>query len=241
MITSLTTTSLVHGSASSSSLPVSVKIAAGGNWPVYPSILGWPCASVLMMRRAQLGRDSLAVGLQTVDDLLRGFGADAGQGGRLFLKHPRPVGLAHRDLAQQRGVGLLAGFGHRFEEYVAGLLIGLHLGIGHAGVGVEMPDVEDPHPLQTVDVPTVTGNRSHHRLAAVLAAQANLPSGDIDARNQTLEIEFPRAERGLVKVVQIDNDVALRGSVQAEVGDVRVAVNDDVNPACGSVRQVPGR
>jgi hypothetical protein len=49
MITSLTTTSLVHGSASSASLPVTVKIAAGGSWPVYPSILGWPRSSVLMM------------------------------------------------------------------------------------------------------------------------------------------------------------------------------------------------
>jgi hypothetical protein len=42
MITSLTATSLVHGSASPASLPVTVKIAAGGSWPVYPSILGWP-------------------------------------------------------------------------------------------------------------------------------------------------------------------------------------------------------
>jgi hypothetical protein len=49
MITSLTTTSLVHGSLSSSSLPVTVKIASGGSWPVYPSILGCPRSSVLMM------------------------------------------------------------------------------------------------------------------------------------------------------------------------------------------------
>jgi hypothetical protein len=49
MITSLTTTSLVHGSLSSSSLPVTVKIASGGSRPAYPSILGCPRSSVLMM------------------------------------------------------------------------------------------------------------------------------------------------------------------------------------------------
>jgi len=44
MTTSLMMMTLIHGSASSASLPVIVKVAAGGSGPVYPSMLGRPCS-----------------------------------------------------------------------------------------------------------------------------------------------------------------------------------------------------
>jgi len=82
--------------------------------------------------------------------------------------------------------------------------------------------------VQSVQVPAVAADALHHGRPPLLAAQAVLPRGHVHARGQALEIPLPRSDRHLVEIIQVENDVTLRGAKQTEIVEMGVAIDDDV-------------
>src|SRR4051812_6987493 len=105
---------------------------------------------------------------------------------------------------------------------------------------MQVPDVEHPHRLQTIEVKSIAFYTAHDRGAAFRPVKSVLTSGHINTRRQALEIPFPRSDGGFVKIIQIENDVALRGAVQTEIIEVGVAVYNYFHSGDRRIRQVRG-
>ena len=63
---------------------------------------------------------------------------------------------------------------------------------------------------------------------------------DVDAGDEPFQVPFPRADRGLVEVVQVKDHFLLRRAVQPEVTQVGVAGQNDRQARRGRVGQIPG-
>jgi hypothetical protein len=118
----------------------------------------------------------------------------------------------------------------RFEVAAAGLVELVaqpRLDLGGLGMGV--PDLErghrgePPHRLAIAEGPRLDD------AASVLVGVVVVPRGDLQARGQALDIPFPRRGMGLVEVVDVEDQAALRGCEYSEVAQVGVAagLNDD--------------
>ena len=107
------------------------------------------------------------------------------------------------------------------------------------GVGEERPHLQHAHRRQARRVEAVAGDGLQDRAAPLLAAHAVLASRDVDARHQPLQVPLPGPHRGLVEVVQVDDDVPLEAAVEAEVVDVGVAVDDHLDAGHRGVGEIP--
>ena len=67
-----------------------------------------------------------------------------------------------------------------------------------------------------------------------------LPAGHPDARDEPSQVPLPRARMGLVEVVEVEHELALRGGVEPEVAEVRVAADHRGDPGGRQSRDVFG-
>ena len=168
-----------------------------------------------------------------------------GQGGQVLIEPAGElVGLGVVDPGQQRRVfgdpALPVAFaGEPGQRPVAGPAARLRRGPLDLGpqrlarhAVLQVADV-DPlvgpgqqrHRGQVADLGAVSGHAPQDRRFALLLAGAVLPARDPDARHQAPQIPLPRAGVRLVEVVQVDDQIPLRGGVEAEVPQVRVTAD----------------
>ncbi len=102
-------------------------------------------------------------------------------------------------------------------------------GEGEQALGVDplVPDGEFAHPGKTARLGAVRGGGRERGATYVGLAVAVLAGGDGDAGGQALDVPFEGAGEGLVEVVEVEQQGAFRGGVQAEVEQVRVAAELD--------------
>ncbi len=72
----------------------------------------------------------------------------------------------------------------------------------------------------------VSGDTRRDRGMALRFRGARVPAGHPDAGDEPAQVPLPRAGMRLVEVVQVDDEVAFRGSVEAEVTQVGIAADD---------------
>ena len=168
-----------------------------------------------------------------------------GQGGQVLIEPAGElVGLGVVDPGQQRRVfgdpALPVAFaGELGQRPVAGPAARLRRGPLDLGpqrlarhAVLQVADV-DPlvgpgqqrHRGQVADLGAVSGHAPQDRRFALLLAGAVLAARDPDAGDQAPQIPLPRAGVRLVEVVQVDDQVPLRGGVEAEVPQVRVTAD----------------
>ncbi len=101
-----------------------------------------------------------------------------------------------------------------------------------------VPDVEGAH-RSVVDHPfTVGAHRVRRRLRRLAVGQTEMLGGDDDAGGQPLDVPLPRRRQGLVEIVDVEEDVALRRGEPAEIHQVSVAAGLDAKPGRRGRRQV---
>ncbi len=157
------------------------------------------------------------------------------------MQAPAAVGAPLGDLGEEAAVvpppRLVDGPPHH------GPGLGIHLQSGdvrRVGTRGLVPDVEGALRRQAPHRVLVAGDRLHDGSAPLGRRRARIRDGDREAGREALEIPFPRADRDLVEIVEVEDDVALRRTEQAEIVRVRVAVHHHVDAAARPARQVPG-
>jgi hypothetical protein len=85
----------------------------------------------------------------------------------------------------------------------------------------------------------LTDEFANHR-GPPLGLEAVLAARDGDARCQTLHVPFPRSGKGLVEVVEVEQQLPLRRGERAEVGQMRIAAKLDPNAALWRTGEVRG-
>jgi hypothetical protein len=93
---------------------------------------------------------------------------------------------------------------------------------------------------QVAELAAVGRGAAHDRVLAGVLGQAVLAPGDPDAGRQPPHVPFPRAGVGLVEVVEVEDQVALRRGVEAEVAKVGVAADDRLDAGAGQGGEVLG-
>ena len=86
----------------------------------------------------------------------------------------------------------------------------------------------------------VGGHAPTDRFAALVLGRPVLPARDMDARDQPAQVPLPGAGMGLVEVVEVEDEVALRRGVEAEVPEVRVTADDRCDAGGGQPGEVCG-
>jgi hypothetical protein len=86
----------------------------------------------------------------------------------------------------------------------------------------------------------VAADHAAHRGAAGAVLVARLAAGHREARGQSLEVPLEGAAAGLVEVVQVEDEVAVRGGVGAEVEQVGISAHLHLDPAVGKAAHVRG-
>ncbi len=116
--------------------------------------------------------------------------------------------------------------------------------IPRVGVGDEflvrdgVPGVERGKPCQQTHRAPVRAHRVVGALPAGVLVRPCLPAREHQRGGEPLEVPLPRAEHGLVEVVEVDDQIAARVSVQTEVGRVRVAAELRAHACDRRTRQV---
>ena len=127
----------------------------------------------------------------------------------------------------------------RFFSFRA-VSVDLVLGDGVLDVEVGVPDVEDRLGGEGAHRGAVALHGGQGRLAALACREPVVPSGHDEAGSQPLDIPFEGPGQGLVEVVDVEDQAALRRGVGAEVGQVRVAAQLGSQPRRRGGRQVGG-
>ena len=134
------------------------------------------------------------------------------------------------DPVGQAGLGPQAVLGARLR---GGLLDFLHrlrpLGLERLqhllGVEARVPDLEIAQFRELADRLAVGArDRLHHR-GPVLALEAVVAGGDLEARGEPLEVPLPGPGQRLVEVVEVEDQPPVGGGEDAEVGEVGVAAH----------------
>jgi hypothetical protein len=86
-----------------------------------------------------------------------------------------------------------------------------------------IPDVEVTHLGVLAHASAIRAHRRVARCPVQLAVKAEDAARDHDARHQPLQVPFPRSGKGLVEVVDSEDEISLRRGEDAEVGQVHVA------------------
>ena len=103
-----------------------------------------------------------------------------------------------------------------------------------------VPDVDVRLRREVADRRPVGLRDVRRDLATLLVARADAARGDLDARQQPLHVPLERARKGLVEVVEVEEQPALGRAVQAEVRHVRVTAQLHVEPGVRGRREVGG-
>ena len=77
-----------------------------------------------------------------------------------------------------------------------------------------------------------------HRVGALRLGRTVLPPGHPDARDEPAQVPLPRPGVGLVEVVEVEDEVALRGGVEPEVAQVGVAADHGQDAGRGQPGEV---
>src|SRR5687768_18142765 len=75
-------------------------------------------------------------------------------------------------------------------------------------------------------------------MSAIVGLESLLASEDDRAGGEPLDLPLPGPDVGLVEIVEVENERSLGGSVAAEVGDMGVAAELDMNPGRRRLGQV---
>ena len=103
-----------------------------------------------------------------------------------------------------------------------------------------MPDVELALLCKVGHRATILLGAGAHGVLAVLLGEAAVAPADLDARHEAHDVPLPGPGRGLVKVVDVKDEVARVAHEDAEVADVRVADALDLDAGDGHGGEVGG-
>ena len=157
--------------------------------------------------------------------------------------------------SRSRAVALL---GEPGERAVAGPLPGARRGVlerppaGAGSASVQPVEVqplvgalEQRLPGEVRQVLPVGADAATDGVPALLLGRPVLPARDVDAGDQPAQVPLPGAGMGLVEVVEVEDEVALGGGVEAEVAQVRVTADHRRDAGGGQpgevLRHHPGR
>jgi hypothetical protein len=103
-----------------------------------------------------------------------------------------------------------------------------------------VPDVDRAHRRERAHRPAVGARRATDGVAAHAAAESAIAARHLDARGQALDVPFPGPGQGLVEVVDVEDEPAVRCGEPAEVGEVRIAAQLDARAADRRAGEVGG-
>ena len=107
-----------------------------------------------------------------------------------------------------------------------------------ADLDVVVPRIERAHPRRPAHDQAVLGDARDDDCAAVGRVEPSLAPEDLEARREPFHVPFPRTGERLVEVVDVEQHLPLWRGEHAEVRQVRVAAQLDVDAGQGSVREV---
>ena len=93
----------------------------------------------------------------------------------------------------------------------------------HLGLDGEVPKVEHIHFAELGHMLAVGPDAAKNRILGVGFAEAVVATGDHEARCKTLEVPLPWGRQGLIKVVDGEDDLPLRGGEAPEVDQMGVS------------------
>ena len=91
--------------------------------------------------------------------------------------------------------------------------------MGDAGV----PDVQRAHLGVFAQVLAIAGRARHRRIAAGGIGKPIIPGGEHEGGDEALEIPFPWGRQGLVEIVDVEQNIALRRGEAPEIHQVAIA------------------
>ena len=115
-------------------------------------------------------------------------------------------------------------------------LVDVFIDLGHVDVGVV--DVEGAHVRVGMHALAIGSDRDVGGALALVLGEPTSPGGNDAARCQTLDVPLERASKRLVEVVHVEQQVALRRGEEAEVREVGVAAELDIQAAVRMTGQV---
>jgi len=93
-----------------------------------------------------------------------------------------------------------------------------------------VPNVEVTHACESPHRLAVRPHDSKHGPGSLGLAEVALPRRHLETGCETLDVPLERARQGLVEIVEVEDQVALRRCEAAEIGEVRVARELDGEP-----------
>ena len=91
-----------------------------------------------------------------------------------------------------------------------------------------VPDVDRAHRGEAAHLAPVLARGLGHRPAPVALVEAEIPPADREARHEPLHVPLEWARMGLVEVVDVEDQPSVGGCEDAEVGEVRIATELNV-------------
>src|SRR6516164_1535799 len=96
---------------------------------------------------------------------------------------------------------------------------------------MQVPDIQHTHALQTIDIGSITFDTTLDCGITLATIQAVGASRYIYASHEAFQVPFPGTDDGLIKIVEIKNNLAQRSAVHTEVIQMSVAVDNHGNAA----------
>ena len=137
----------------------------------------------------------------------------------------------------ERGQGVVVG--GRLDgrgEVGPGSLVDVVHDLGH--VDVRVVDVERAHARVGVDPLAIGAHGRMRGVLAVVLGEAASRAATTKLVGQPLDVPLEGADERLIEVVHVEEQVALRRGEEAEVGEVRVAAELDLQAAVAGGRQI---
>ena len=125
-----------------------------------------------------------------------------------------------------------------FLTTICGVLLLAQLLEDRAHVELGVPDVQVLHLGERAHGFAVGTHHLQHHRAPVLVGESPRACGHLEADRQTLHVPFPRPGQGLVEVVHVEHERALRGGEDPEVHQVRVSAGLHAQPGTGGGGEV---
>src|SRR3977135_1821619 len=91
---------------------------------------------------------------------------------------------------------------------------------------MQIPGFEHSHALQSIHIRSVSTHALSYSSIPLPAIETIFSRRQIYAGGQTLEIPFPRANNRFIKVVQVENHISLRSTIQPKVVEVRLPIDN---------------
>lgn len=147
-----------------------------------------------------------------------------------------------RELLQGPLAGLRLSLGDGLLEVLAHLLgdVGTPFGLDVVGGQAGVPHVHPFHFGERLDGTAVGANHFLNDRRPGRLVELPVPTSDREAGDQTLEVELEGAGQRLVKVVDVEDESAVRRGIAAEVHQMRVTTDLNGHVGVRRVRQVAG-